>query len=215
MKSRVVVVVYRFRAQIKSVHLWMGSIATDLTQVIATSRVTSWHSAPDLTNGNACLGTCKSVTPVLGCGFQSDVTSWCQRKMSLQKRFASSLKLHHRVGCLTAWCDGEEMCRGFPVLLCREVVLLFGGIENVTASMVTTVMMMNSELWGHRGLMGSTSSWNFRRSLYPLSGYMSASQHLILNMQEYAMWPLNVNNKKQSFKLLQHGAAPPVSSRES
>lgn len=153
MKSRVVVVVYRFCAQIKSVNLWIRSIATDLTQVTATSRVTSWHSAPDLTNGNACLGICKSVTPVRVCGFQSEVTSRCQRKMSLQKRFASSLKLRHRVGCLTAWCDGEKMCRDFPVLLCREFVLLFGGIENVPASIVTTITM-NSEVtevwWGQQ-----------------------------------------------------------------
>lgn len=55
MKSCVVVVVYRFRAQIKSLHLWIGGIATDLTQVTVTSRVTSWHSAPDLTNSSACL----------------------------------------------------------------------------------------------------------------------------------------------------------------
>lgn len=141
MKSRVVGVVYRFRAQIKSVNLRIRSIATALTQVTATCRVTSWHSAPDLTNGNACLGICKSVTPVRVCGYQSEVTSRCQRKMSLHKRFASSLKLRHRVGCLTAWCDGGEMCRSFPGLLCRTFVLLFGGIKNVPASTMTTMTM--------------------------------------------------------------------------
>lgn len=152
-------------AQIKSVYLCICSIAFDLTQVTATSRVTSWHSAPDLTNGNACLGICESVTPVLVRRFQSEVTSRCQRKMSLQKRFASSLKPRHRVGCLTAWCDGEEICGDFPVLLCRESVLLFGGFENLPAAIVTTITMTNSELRGRWGLMGSTSSWNYRKEL--------------------------------------------------
>lgn len=128
------------------------------------------HQLTFLTNGNSCLGICKSVTPVLVRGFQSEVTSRCQRKMSLQKRFASSLKLRHRVGCLTAWCDGEEMCRDFPVLLCRESVLLFGGIENVPASTVTTITTINSELWTLRSprLDGVNKLLEFQKGAFSL-----------------------------------------------
>lgn len=108
MKS-LVVVFSSLRVQIRSINLWILSIAADPVRACPTSRVSSWHSEPNLTNGNTCLGICKSLTPVQVCRFWSEVTRKCQLKMSLQKRFASSLKLCHHIGCLTAWCDREEM----------------------------------------------------------------------------------------------------------
>lgn len=65
------------------------------------------------------------------CGFWSEVTRECQLKMSLQKRFASSLKLCHHVDRLTAWCEqAQEMCRDLPISLCVGLFLLMRYHDN-------------------------------------------------------------------------------------
>lgn len=135
MKS--LVVVYSLWAQIRSINL----------RVLVGAAYCSWPSDPswasqtlrsvvDILNQTKQMAThvCESVNQwplVHVCGFWSEVTRECQLKMSLQKRFASSLKLCHHVDCLTAWCEEEkEMCRDLPISLCAGLLLFMRYHDN-------------------------------------------------------------------------------------